>query len=976
MPGIICEEANAGSGVYAVRCGNLYQLYQRINLNEDTYPLNVFGRQEIWEFGKDVACPKTSERRDLGCPTRTMSDDETHQSQSCPNNNKKHSLSFLPHRKDMALWGTLRHRISGAVPTDSSAFVDEFFSKTPEDPRWELNTIQKQTEEFIAAQLDKRRGIALITSGATIVPLDPENDTFVDVAPQVQEQQGPACAEYLLQLGYAVIFVHREDSLRPFTRHFQKYIQNGAFMDMFSLQDNGLVLSGVDLSQQLQFQKITQLYTECSTRVLNLSFSSVQQYLMLTRLTTQAMKLAENRGIIVLAATLMDFYVPVDAPAAAGASDDKKDTGDPASLPSHHGKSKKKHFKKLSKKKSDEFSVNFVRVPNIIRKIRKEWCPKAFLVTCKHQLASGEDIESAHTDLEKWGVDVIAGNHHAREILLITEQEEAIVSCPENEDINDAFASAIADMHRSFRRKREILARGKQLLLLSAKFSMLKENDVVNEDAEGNKNVQFGLGVKIRADRRAPNAIAPVYELKHIFQNKSHCARAHVWEGEVHHPLTGTTRDVVVAFSPAGNPETIRDVWGDFWSGWAEDELKEFKTEMKGISLSSAINIVTSSVSGDYAPASQLLKFMWSKIGHAWSDGEKTRIRQSIQNMMAVALDRGFTEPPGISILEKLMRKARIQRFDSLVLDQPTAVPVHAQTHARRRRRDSDSDSTGSGEINPVRLSKARVVRVHRAINDYMQDMIKEGLLDAILKYVEQGVPVHVTGYSMGGMLGQLFMLYLGDHARMNGWDASKINFVGFGSPRVGDIGFAARLRVLFDPQQLLVVMHPSDTVHAFPPTAEGYVDACIKIFLREDGLGIGRRTPAHFSLLPVTRSIDRAFEHAHKAHARDAANEPECSFCRSKAHVTAQHRCRYCIERGSHRGSDCPNRNKGCLLCGNANHCTGEHRCRVCQQYGHRGRECHAQRDVGFAELLTYFRYHHFLYYNANLKKSVEFTS
>ncbi|EEY69435.1 uncharacterized protein PITG_05669 [Phytophthora infestans T30-4] len=825
-----------------------------------------------------------------------MSDDKTQrQSARSTTSDSKHSHrpSFLPQHKDMALWGTLRHRMSGSVPTDSSEFVENFFSKTPEDPRWELDAIQKKTEEFVASQLaHNRRGIALITSGATIVPLDPENDTFVDAAPQVQEQRGPACAEYLLQLGYAVIFVHREDSLRPFTRHFQRYIQNGAFMDMFRMQDNGLVLSGMDLSQQLQFQKIAQLYTECSTRVLNLSFTSVQQYLMLTRITAQAMEVAKDRGIVVLAATLMDFYVPV-APSAS-ATEDAHDTdsaeasSSSSSSSSKHGTTKhiKKLAKKIGKKKSDEFSVNFVRVPNIIRKIRKDWCPKAYLVTCKHQLASGEDIEDAHADLEKWGVDVIAGNHHLREILLITEQEEAIVSCPDDEDINDAFASAIADMHRSFRRKREILVRGKQLLLLSAKFSMLKENDVVNEDADGNKNVQFGLGVKIRADRRAPDTIAPVYELKNIFQNKSHCARAHVWEGVVEHSSSEPTRDVVVAFSPAGNPETIRDVWGDFWSGWAEDELQEFKTEMKGISFSSAINLVTSSVSGHYEPASQLLKFMWSKIGHAWSDGEKTRIRQSIQNMMAVALDRGFTEPAGISILEKLMRKPRIQRFDSLVLDQPTAVPVHAQTHTRRRRRVSDTDSTGSGEINPVRLSKARVVRVHRAINDYMQDMIKEGLLDAILKYVEQGIPVHVTGYSMGGMLGQLFMLYLGDHARMNGWDASKINFVGFGSPRVGDIGFAARLRVLFDPQQLLIVMHPQDTVHAFPPTAEGYVDACIKIFLREHGMGVGRRTPKHFSLLPVTKSIDRAFEHAHKAHTQNKCKRPACSLVESKAHL------------------------------------------------------------------------------------------
>ncbi|CEG38782.1 triacylglycerol lipase [Plasmopara halstedii] len=878
----------------------------------------------------------------------------------------------------MALWGTLRHRLGGSVPTDSKEFVDNFFTTTPQDPRWGLSLIQKQTEEFVAAQLaDQRRGIALITSGSTIVPMDPENDTFVDVVSHVQEQRGPACAEYFLQLGYAVIFVHRENSLRPFTRHFQKIIQNGVFMNMLRMQDDGLVLSGADISQQLQFQKITQLYTECSTRVLYLSFTSVQQYLMLTRITAKAVEVAKDQGIVVLSATLMDFYVPVDSSIAAKTIVSTVNEDVSSSLlfsPLKHSKTQsiRKSAKKTTKRKSGEFSVNFVRVPNIIHKIRTEWCPKAFLVTSKQQLASGEDIEAAHADLEKWGVDVIAGNHHSHEILLISEQEEAIVTCPDDEDINDAFASALADMHRSFRRKRAILARGKQLLLLSAKFSMLKEKDVVSEDADGNKNVQFGLGVKIRADRRAPDAIAPVYELKHIFQNKSRCARAHIWESVVEH----SPRDVVVAFSPAGNPETIRDVWGDFWSGWAEDELQEFKTEMKGMSFSSAINLVTSSVSGNYEPASQLLKFMWSKIGHAWTDGEQTRVRQSIQNMMAVALDRGLTEPPGISILERLMRKPRIQRFDSLVLDQPTAVSVHAQRHTRRPRRDSDTDSNSSGEINPVRLSKARVVRVHRAINDYMQDMIEKGLLDSILKYVEQGSRVHVTGYSMGGMLGQLFMLYLGDYARMNAWDASKINFVGFGSPRVGDIGFAARLRVLFDPQQLLIIMHPSDAVHAFPPTAEGYVDACIKIFLREDGLGVARRTPGHFTLLPVTRSIDRAFEHAYKERAHENKNDRACSFCQGKTHLTAQHRCRYCIERGSHRGADCQNRNKPCLLCGNSNHCTGEHKCRVCQQYGHRGRVCHAQRDVGFAELLTYFRYHHFLYYNANLKKSVEFAS
>ncbi|DBA02356.1 TPA: hypothetical protein N0F65_007175 [Lagenidium giganteum] len=842
----------------------------------------------------------------------------------------------------MELWGTLRQRIGGSTAADADEFVDDFFKKTKEDERWELPTRQQQVDAFVTTQLqDRCRGVALVTSGATIVPLDGGNESFVDLSSRVQEYQGPACVEYLLHLGYAVIFLHREDSLEPFTRHFQKYIKNGAFMDMLRMSGEGhIVLDGLDDAQQLRFQHIMALYKESKDRLLNIPFTSVQQYLMLLKLTTQAINRAKNRGIVILAATVMDFYVPV------------------------------KEDKLWRNKKNGEFSVNFVRVPNLIRKIRKDWCRKAFLVTFKNQLDPSEMVEAAHADLEKWGVDVVAGTNrweYPHQILLVSEQEDTIVSCAEDEDVNDAFASSIAEMHRNFRRKREILEKGKQLLLLSAKFSMLKEKDLINEDAEGNKNVKFGKGVKIRADRRVGEQ-SPVYELKHIIQNKSHCARAHVWESRIPHSDGPDGLDVVVAFSPAGNPETIRDVWGDFWSGWAEKEIDEFKAQMSNVSFSSALDVVTTTISGDYSSASAILQFMWSKIGSAWTEGEQTRIRQSIQNMIAIGLNRGLTEPADISSLEQLMRRPRLQRFDSLVLDQP---PVSMHSQPRRRRYDSDEED----ESNPARVDKARRVRVHRAVNQYMEDMIKEGLVDAIMEYVKEGAAVHVTGYSMGGMLGQLLMLHLGDRTRMQGLDASKINFVGFGSPRVGDSGFAARLRMLFEPEQMLIVMHPSDTVHAFPPTAEGYADSAIKIFLKEDGLGVGRRSASSFSLLPMTKSADRILESAFKAGWTSGGTDNKCTFCGKTEHLTEQHRCRYCTERGSHRGVDCPNRSKPCSLCNHTNHCTGEHRCKVCQQYGHRGRECHAQRDVGITELVTYFRFHHFLYYNSNLKKSVEFT-
>lgn len=47
--------------------------------------------------------------------------------------------------------------------------------------------------------------------------------------------RGAASAEYFLEHGYVIIFMHRLKSLEPFTRHFggQK------FMDMLDLQERG-----------------------------------------------------------------------------------------------------------------------------------------------------------------------------------------------------------------------------------------------------------------------------------------------------------------------------------------------------------------------------------------------------------------------------------------------------------------------------------------------------------------------------------------------------------------------------------------------------------------------------------------------------------------------------------------------------------------------------------------------------------------
>lgn len=214
--------------------------------------------------------------------------------------------------------------------------------------------------------------------------------------------------------------------------------------------------------------------------------------------------------------------------------------------------------------------------------------------------------------------------------------------------------------------------------------------------------------------------------------------------------------------------------------------------------------------------------------------------------------------------------------------------------------------------------------------------------------------------------------------------------------------------------------------MHAFPPNTEGYSDATVKIFLRQKGQFVARRhtSRTQYTTLKWLRVLDSKIDEVIQAkrrrrqrqpslptspessrasspapppratspappvdppsaasHAKlqpppssePAAPLPLCGLCGLDTHVKEQHRCHICTERGTHRGSDCPNRHAGCKLCGRGDHATGEHQCSVCKLPGHRGRDCHSVGDVGVAELAAYFSFHDYLYARQGLDNMLD---
>lgn len=95
----------------------------------------------------------------------------------------------------------------------------------------------QQLLEFLSVNSERR--IAFITSGGTSVPL--EANTVRSIENFSTGKRGAASAEHFLTNGFAVIFLTRDRSLRPFLRRFHHDILSTAeelgafFLDGFAL---------------------------------------------------------------------------------------------------------------------------------------------------------------------------------------------------------------------------------------------------------------------------------------------------------------------------------------------------------------------------------------------------------------------------------------------------------------------------------------------------------------------------------------------------------------------------------------------------------------------------------------------------------------------------------------------------------------------------------------------------------------------
>ncbi|KAJ4450414.1 hypothetical protein ANN_01838 [Periplaneta americana] len=106
---------------------------------------------------------------------------------------------------------------------------EEFYASLAIPTDFEEN--KNKIKDF-CEHVSSQQKIVLVTSGGTTVPLEHNTVRFVDNFSA--GTRGSASAEYFLEKGYVVIFVHRLKSLEPYVRHFM----GQKFLDMLEIHND------------------------------------------------------------------------------------------------------------------------------------------------------------------------------------------------------------------------------------------------------------------------------------------------------------------------------------------------------------------------------------------------------------------------------------------------------------------------------------------------------------------------------------------------------------------------------------------------------------------------------------------------------------------------------------------------------------------------------------------------------------------
>ncbi|PIL23278.1 hypothetical protein GSI_14588 [Ganoderma sinense ZZ0214-1] len=274
----------------------------------------------------------------------------------------------------------------GDTVTGESFSADKYFATQPPPPSLEHDVAR--VKEFLQRQLKEQRKVVLVTSGGTTVPLELNVVRFLDNFSA--GTRGATSAEYFLKAGYAVIFMHRQFSLQPFSRHYSH--STHPFLDFLDVTEPPTPSSSsssappditVRPSERVQLLEVLSAYkaVQRAGTLLTLTFVTVNDYLWLLRAVSQEMGVLGRGCLFYLAAAVSDFFLP----------------------------RQKMSVHKIQSGKGS-LHIEMDQVPKILKPLVDEWTREGYIVSFKLETDEGLLIPKARQALARYGHQVVIGN--------------------------------------------------------------------------------------------------------------------------------------------------------------------------------------------------------------------------------------------------------------------------------------------------------------------------------------------------------------------------------------------------------------------------------------------------------------------------------------------------------------------------------------------------------------------------------------
>jgi phosphopantothenate-cysteine ligase len=288
--------------------------------------------------------------------------------------------------------------------TSAQQAESQYFANEPR-PK-DLTTNTTLAREFITRHAAEARRVVLVTSGGTTVPLEQQTVRYIDNFSA--GTRGATSAEYFLQNGYAVIFLHRQFSLLPFSRHYSHNTRS--FLD-FMKEENGKVV--VDGQHQDQMLRVLRQYTEVKreNRLLILSYMTITEYLWNLREVAQLMRPLGPKAMFYLAAAVSDFFVPQDRMVEHKIQSNEEFHQDP---------SRDSTKPPAARTEGKSLIIDLEPVPKFLKQLVDGWAPDAMIVSFKLETDPSLLVTKAKYALNKYSHHLVIGN------LLATRKWEVV----------------------------------------------------------------------------------------------------------------------------------------------------------------------------------------------------------------------------------------------------------------------------------------------------------------------------------------------------------------------------------------------------------------------------------------------------------------------------------------------------------------------------------------------------------------------